>query len=142
MLNAAIAYAKANGRTYSMAQAYSLHPDGTLAAHTVTSTRAYTEIDGLDDGRTMFAIASFEGVINFTAEGRLHYRICTGSSGTCRRAEWPLLHSLGALSEPVRAAISLRARGLDYSRGDRDRTECDRPGPAADRTHAKAGPPW
>ena len=34
----------------------------------------YTEIDGLDDGRTMFAIVSFEGVLNFTAEGRLYYR--------------------------------------------------------------------
>jgi hypothetical protein len=75
ILNAAIAYSKANGRTYSMAQAYSLHPDGTLAAHTVTSTRAYTEIDGLDDGRSLFAIVSFEGVINFTAEGRLYYRV-------------------------------------------------------------------
>ena len=58
-----------------MAQGYSLHPDGTLAEHTVTNTRAYTEIDGLDDGRTMFAIVSFEGVLNFTAEGRLHCRI-------------------------------------------------------------------
>ena len=57
-----------------MAQGYSLHPDGTLAEHTVTNTRAYTEIDGLDDGRTMFAIVSFEGVLNFTAEGRLYYR--------------------------------------------------------------------
>ena len=58
-----------------MAQDYSWHPDGTLAEHTVTNTRTYTEIDGLDDGRTMFAIVSFEGVLNFTAEGRLHYRI-------------------------------------------------------------------
>ena len=58
-----------------MAQGYSLHPDGTLAEHTVTNTRAYTEIDRLDDGRTMFAIVSFEGVLNFTAEGRLYYRI-------------------------------------------------------------------
>ena len=41
----------------------------------MTNTRAYTEIDGLDDGRTMFAIVSFEGVLNFTAEGRLYYRI-------------------------------------------------------------------
>ncbi len=41
----------------------------------MTYTRAYTEIDGLDDGRTMFAIASFEGVLNFTAEGRLYYRV-------------------------------------------------------------------
>ena len=58
-----------------MAQGYSLHPDGTLAEHTVTNTRAYIEIDGLDDGRTMFAIVSFEGVLNVTAEGRLYYRI-------------------------------------------------------------------
>ncbi len=58
-----------------MAQGYSLHPDGTLAEHSVTNTCAYTEIDGLDDGRTMFAIVSFEGVLNFTAEGRLYYRI-------------------------------------------------------------------
>ena len=58
-----------------MAQGYSLHPDGTLAEHTVTNTRAYTEINGLDDGRIMFAIVSFEGVLNFTAEGRLYYRI-------------------------------------------------------------------
>ena len=58
-----------------MAQGYSLHPDGTLAEHTVTNTRAYTEIDGLDDGRSMFAIVSFEGVLNFSAEGRLYYRI-------------------------------------------------------------------
>ena len=36
-----------------MAQGYSLHPDGTLAEHTVTNTRAYTEIHGLDDGRTV-----------------------------------------------------------------------------------------
>ena len=75
MLNAAIAYAKANGRNFSMTQGYSLHPDGTLAEHTVTNTRAYTEIDRLDDGRTMFAIVSFEGVLNFAAEGRLYYRV-------------------------------------------------------------------
>ena len=58
-----------------MAQDYSLHPDGTLAEHTVGNTRTYTEIDGLDDGRTMFAIVSFQGMLNFTAEGRLYYRI-------------------------------------------------------------------
>ncbi len=74
-LNAAIAYAKANGRTFSMSQGYSLHPDGTLIKHTVDNTRAYTEIDGLDDGRPMFAIVSFEGVLNFTAEGRMYYRV-------------------------------------------------------------------
>ena len=38
-------------------------------------TRAYTEIDGFDDGRPMFAIVSFEGVLKFTAEGRLYYRV-------------------------------------------------------------------
>ena len=74
-LNAAIAYAKANGRNFSMPQGYSLHPDGTLTEHTVDNTRAYTEIDGLNDGRPMFAIVSFEGVLNFTAEGRLYYRV-------------------------------------------------------------------
>jgi hypothetical protein len=73
--NPAIAYAKSNGRNFSMAQGYSLHPDGTLIEHTVDNTRAYTEIDGLDDGRPMFAIVSFEGVLNFTAEGRLYYRV-------------------------------------------------------------------
>jgi hypothetical protein len=72
MLTAAIAYAKANGRNFSMAQGYSWHPDGTLAEHTLTNTRAYTEIDGLDDGRSMLAIVSFEGVLNFTADD-----ICT-----------------------------------------------------------------
>ena len=42
----------------------------------MTNTRAYNEINGLDDGRIMFAaIVSFEGVLNFTAEGRLYYRI-------------------------------------------------------------------
>jgi hypothetical protein len=41
----------------------------------VTNTRAYTETDGLDDGRSMFAILSFEGVLNFTAEERLYHRI-------------------------------------------------------------------
>ena len=76
-LNPAIAYAKANGRNFSMAQGYSLHPDGTLTEHTVANTHAYTEIDGLDDGRPMFAIVSFEGVLNFTAEGRLYYRVGT-----------------------------------------------------------------
>ena len=60
-----------------MAQGYSLHPDGTLAEHTVTNTRVYTEIDGLDDGRTMFAIVSFAGVLDFTPEGRLYYRVGT-----------------------------------------------------------------
>ena len=74
-MNAAIAYAKANGRNFSMPQGYSLHPDGTLTEHTVDNTRAYTEIDGLNDGRPMFAIVSFEGVLNFTAEGRLYYRV-------------------------------------------------------------------
>jgi hypothetical protein len=74
-LNPAIAYAKTNGRHFSMSQGYSLHPDGTLIEHTVDNTRAYTEINGLDDGRPMFAIVSFEGVLNFTAEGRLYYRV-------------------------------------------------------------------
>ena len=76
-LNEAIAYAKANGRNFSMSQGYSLHPDGTLTEHTIENTRAYTEIGGLDDGRPMFAIVSFEGVLNFTAEGRLYYRVGT-----------------------------------------------------------------
>ena len=76
-LNAAIAYAKANGRNFSMSQGYSLHPDGTLTEHTIENTRAYTEIGGLDDGRPMFAIASFDGVLKFTAEGRLYYRVGT-----------------------------------------------------------------
>ena len=44
-LNPAIAYAKTNGRHFSMSQGYSLHPDGTLTEHTVDNTRAYTEID-------------------------------------------------------------------------------------------------
>jgi hypothetical protein len=76
-LNAAIAYAKANGRNFSMSQGYSLHPDGTLTEHTIENTRAYTEIGGLDDGRPMFAIVSFDGVLKFTAEGRLYYRVGT-----------------------------------------------------------------
>jgi hypothetical protein len=74
-LNPAIAYAKANGRNFSMAQGYSLHPDGSLTEHTIENTRAYSEIGGLDDGRPMFAIVSFEGILNFTAEGRLYYRV-------------------------------------------------------------------
>jgi hypothetical protein len=78
-LNEAIAYAKANGRNFSMSQGYSLHPDGTLTEHTIenTVTRAYTEIGGLDDGRPMFAIVSFDGVLKFTADGRLYYRVGT-----------------------------------------------------------------
>jgi hypothetical protein len=76
-LNAAITYAKANGRNFSMSQGYSLHPDGTLTEHTIENTRAYTEIGGLDDGRPMFAIVSFDGVLKFTAEGRLYYRVGT-----------------------------------------------------------------
>ena len=34
-LNPAIAYAKTNGRNFSMAQGYSLHPDGTLTERTI-----------------------------------------------------------------------------------------------------------
>ena len=49
----------------------------------MTNTHAYTEIDGLDDGRSMFAIVSFEGVLNFTAEGRLYYRIGAHLSRIC-----------------------------------------------------------
>jgi hypothetical protein len=60
-----------------MSQGYSLHPDGTLTEHTIENTRAYTEIGGLDDGRPMFAIVSFDGVLKFTAEGRLYYRVGT-----------------------------------------------------------------
>ena len=58
-----------------MSQGHSLHPNGTLTEHTIENTRAYTEIGGLDDGRPMFVIVSFEGVLNFTAEGRLYYRV-------------------------------------------------------------------
>ena len=71
-----------------MAQGYSLHPDGTLAEHTVTNTRAYTEIDGLDDGRTMFAIASFEGVLNFTAGTALLPQRSASAPTSCRRLVW------------------------------------------------------
>ena len=63
-LNAAIAYAKADGRNFSMSQGYSLHPDGTLTEHTIENTRAYTEIGGLDDGRPMFAIVSLTASSN------------------------------------------------------------------------------
>jgi hypothetical protein len=40
----------------------------------MANTRAYTNIPGLDDGRPIFAIVAFEGVLNFTAEGRLYFR--------------------------------------------------------------------
>ncbi len=39
-LNPAIAYAKANGRNFSISQGYSLHPDGTLTEHTIENTHA------------------------------------------------------------------------------------------------------
>ena len=35
---------------FSMPQGHSLHPNGTLTEHTMDSTRAYTNIPGLDDG--------------------------------------------------------------------------------------------
>ncbi len=47
--------------------------------YTIENTFAYTEIGGLDDGRPMFAIVSFDGALKFTAEpeGRLCYRVGT-----------------------------------------------------------------
>jgi hypothetical protein len=43
-LNAATAYAKANGRNFSMSQGYSLHPDGTLTEHTIENNRKHTRV--------------------------------------------------------------------------------------------------
>ena len=54
----------------------SIPGDATLTEHTVANTHAYTRIPGLDDGRPIFAIVAFEGVLNFSGEaGRMHFRV-------------------------------------------------------------------
>ena len=57
-------YACDSGKGFSMPHGKRHHPEGTFTKLTAANTAAFTRIDGLEDGRPMFAVVSFEGVLS------------------------------------------------------------------------------
>ena len=42
---------------------------------TAADTATFTRFDGLDNGRPLFAVASFEGVMSVSGDGKLYFRV-------------------------------------------------------------------
>jgi hypothetical protein len=51
------------------------HSDGSITEITAENSAAYSQIDGLDDHRGIFAVVAFEGVLNFNYKGNLYLRV-------------------------------------------------------------------
>ena len=75
-LNAAYDFAQ-NGadRKFSFPLAESLHPTDGLTKLTAANTATFTRFDGLDHGRPLFAVVSFEGVMSVSGDGKLYFRV-------------------------------------------------------------------
>jgi hypothetical protein len=52
-----------------------LHSNGTITPITAENSVAYSQIDGLDEHRGIFAVVAFEGVLNFNYKGNLYLRV-------------------------------------------------------------------
>ena len=42
---------------------------------TAADTATFTRLDGLDNGRPLFAVASFEGAMGVSGDGKLYFRV-------------------------------------------------------------------
>jgi hypothetical protein len=74
-LNPAMAYAHEHSLEFFTSKGQALHSDGSITEITAENSAAYSQIEGLDEHRGIFAIVAFEGVLNFNFKGNLYLRV-------------------------------------------------------------------
>ena len=74
-LNTVIDYAFAAGKGCSYPLGEIHHPTNGLTTLTAANTAAFTRFDGLENGRPLFAVVAFQGVLSISAEGKLYFRV-------------------------------------------------------------------
>jgi hypothetical protein len=74
-VNPAMAYAEKHSLEFFASKGRTLHSDGSITEITAENSAAYSQIDGLDDHRGIFAVVAFEGVLNFNYKGNLYLRV-------------------------------------------------------------------
>jgi hypothetical protein len=74
-VNPAMAYAQEHSLEFFAPKGQTLHSDGSISEITAENSAAYSQIDGLDDHRGIFAVVAFEGVLNFNYKGNLYLRV-------------------------------------------------------------------
>ena len=62
-------------RKFSFPLAERHHPTDGLTKLTAADTATFTRFDGLDNGRPLFAVVSFEGVMSVNGDGKLYFRV-------------------------------------------------------------------
>ena len=62
-------------RKFSFPLAERLHPTDGLTKLTAADTATFTRFDGLDNGRPLFAVVPFEGVMSVSGDGKLYFRV-------------------------------------------------------------------
>ena len=64
-------------RTFSFPLGERHHPTDWLTRLTAANTATFTRFDGLDNGRPLFAVVSFEGVMGVSGDGnfKLYFRV-------------------------------------------------------------------
>jgi hypothetical protein len=70
-----MAYAQEHSLEFFASKGQALHSDGSISEITAENSAAYSQIDGLDDHRGIFAVVAFEGVLNFNYKGNLYLRV-------------------------------------------------------------------
>ena len=76
----------------------SFHPDGTFMELTGANTAASGRIDGVEDGRPVFAVVALEGVLSVSGEGETFFRVQT------HLLRYVLLHVDGTLPRLISTA--------------------------------------
>jgi hypothetical protein len=74
-VNHAMAYAQEHSFEFVTSKGQTLHSNGSITPVTAENSVAYTQIDGLDEHRGIFAVVAFEGVFNFNFKGNLYFRV-------------------------------------------------------------------
>jgi hypothetical protein len=74
-VNPAMAYAQEHSLEFFAIKGQALHSDGSISEITAENSAAYSQIDGLDEHRGIFAVVAFEGVLNFNYKGNLYLRV-------------------------------------------------------------------
>ncbi len=74
-LNTVVDYAFAAGKGCSYPLGEIHHPTNGLTTLTAANTAAFTRFDGLENGRPLFAVVAFQGVLSISAECKLYFRV-------------------------------------------------------------------
>ena len=62
-------------RTFSFPHAERHNPTDGLTRLTAANTATFTRFEGLDNGRPLFAVISFEGVMSVSNEDKLYFKV-------------------------------------------------------------------